>query len=87
LLFVEHITSIEVGFAGGDALLGLRIGEQLQGRLDGLEILCGEQHDVVAAVASPTVSAATIPCWSEQVLAASGRHAFLLPRHGNGCWP
>jgi hypothetical protein len=31
--------------------LGPCVDEQLQGRLDGLEIFSGEQHDVVAAVA------------------------------------
>ncbi|MGA9310843.1 MAG: hypothetical protein WBV74_10785 [Pseudonocardiaceae bacterium] len=41
LLLIEHITASEVSFAIGDALLGLRVGEQLQGRLNGLEILRG----------------------------------------------
>jgi hypothetical protein len=43
LLLIEHITASEVGFALDDALLGLRVGEQIQGRLNGLEIFRGEQ--------------------------------------------
>jgi hypothetical protein len=39
LLLVEHITVSEVGLGSGDALLGLRVSEQLQGRLDSLKIV------------------------------------------------
>ena len=61
LLLIEHITASEVGFASGDALLSLRVGEQLQDRFHGLKILRGEQHDVLPAVAGDVNALVSAP--------------------------
>jgi hypothetical protein len=52
LLLIEHITADEVGFTIDDALLSLRVGEQLQGRLNGS---CCPNSD---AASSPTTKQA-----------------------------
>jgi hypothetical protein len=61
LLLVEHITASEVGFASGDALLGRRVGKQLQGRLNKLEILSSEQYNVFTAVAGDVDALVSAP--------------------------
>lgn len=50
LSLVQDVPSLEVFLGAGHARLSIGIAQQLQGGLDGLEVLGSEEHHVVAPV-------------------------------------
>ena len=51
LVLVEHLTALDLTLGMPDPLLRCRVRQEFQGRLDRLQILRGQQHHVITAVA------------------------------------
>ena len=47
---IEHLARGDVGFACPQAILGVGVGEELEGGFDRLEVLGGDEHHVLAPV-------------------------------------